>query len=209
MTLTCSGRAASTRTRCTVVSPFAPSTARATDSHSSGSSTSSASGRAGSTSTRDAAADDAARVAERDQLGRERLDLDAAEVDLGVRGGALRRQRRLGVDVEAIEQAAVDGDAGQPARADARRRQREVPGAELHAADHHLRQVDVAGQLGAIGPPADVQLRAGEAADRHVGGRDAGQARERQLVEHDVEIQILVGEGDLAVDVDARRPPCV
>ena len=51
LTLTCSGRAASTRTRWTVVSPFAPSTARATDSHSSGSSTSSASGRAGSMST--------------------------------------------------------------------------------------------------------------------------------------------------------------
>ena len=82
--------------------------------------------------------------------------------------------------------------------ADGRRRQREMPGAELDAADHHLREIDVAGQLGTIGAAADVQLRAGEAADRDVRLRQAGQAGQRQLVDHDVEIEILVRERDLA-----------
>ena len=36
----------------------------------------------------------------------------------------------------------------------------------------------------------------------HVGRRDAGQARERQPVEHHVQIEILVGEGDLALNVE-------
>ena len=56
---------------------------------------------------------------------------------------------------------------------------------------------------GRFGRPADVQVGAGEAADRHVRVGDAGQPRQRQPVEHDVEIQILAGEADLAGDVDA------
>ena len=121
---------------------------------------------------RDAPADDAARVAERDQLGRERLDLHVAEVELGVHGGPFGRQRRLGVDVEAVEQPAVDGDAGDAARADGRRataRGARRPSLTPRTID--LRQVDVAGQLGAIRAAADVQLRAGEAADRDVRRR--------------------------------------
>ena len=154
----------------------------------------------------DAAADDAARVAERHQLGRERLDLDAAEVDLGVDRRPLGRQRRLRVDVEAVEQAAVN--ARRRARADGPTRVGDS--ARCPAPSFTPRTITSArstspASSGRSGRAADVQLRAGEAADRHVGRRDAGQARERQPVEHHVEIEILVGEGDLAAGCPARR----
>ena len=140
LTLTCSGRAASTRTRWTVVSPFAPSTARATDSHSSGSRTSSASGRAGSMSTRDAAADDAARVAERRPA--------RARAPRSRRGGSRPRRERAGPWAPAppARRRRSDRTAGRGRRRRATPvgptgvgRQREVPGAELHAAHHRPR----------------------------------------------------------------------
>ena len=115
------------RTRCMVVSPFGPSTARAIDSHSSGKRTSSARGCPGSKSTATRPLATPRAVAEGDQLGGQRLELEPPEVDAAVDARPLRAERGLDVDVEAVEQLAVNRDPGRPRRTDRRRRQRQVP----------------------------------------------------------------------------------
>ena len=66
---------------------------------------------------------------------------------------------------------------------------------------------DVAGQHRALGRAADVQLGAGDAGHRDVGA-EPGQRRhrlERQLVEHHVDVQLLVVQRDAAGARPARR----
>ncbi len=118
----------------------------------------------------------------------------------------LGQERRVDVDVEPVEQLAVDGDARRALRPDGGRGQCQVPLAEADAAHDDVGQVDVARQLGALGAPADVQLGAHEAAhgDARVGG--AGNGRDRILRERDVEVEILVREADVARDVDGATP---
>ena len=57
-------------------------------------------------------AGDAPAVAERDQLGGQRVQLEAAEGDAAMDAGPLGQERGFNVDVEAVEQLTVDGDAG-------------------------------------------------------------------------------------------------
>ena len=146
-------------------------------------------------------AGDAPPVAEGDQLGRQRVELQAAEGDAAMNARPLGQERGVDVEVEAIEQLTVNGDAGRALRADRRRRQRQVPLAEADATHHHLGEIDVARQLGALGPPGYMQLRAHEAAHGDAGRRDAGDGGERKLGERDVEIEVLVREPDAPVDV--------
>src|SRR6185312_4978087 len=149
----------------------------------------------------------AAPVAERDQLGGQRVQLEAAEGDAPVHAGPFGEQGGVDVDVEAIEELAVNGDAGRALGPHDGRRQRQVPLAELDAAHDDVGQIDVAVQLGPVGPAAQVQLRADEAAHRHARVGRAGDGRDRDLRQVDVEVEILVGEADPAVRLHRAAAP--
>ena len=157
----------------------------------------------------DPAGGDAAAVAERRQLGRQGLERDAVERQLAVHRRAGRRQRHRGVDVEAIEEVA-DVDAGALSlsrrRADRDRRQGQVRVAEPDAARADPAQRDVARQHRALGRAGDVQLGAGGAGQRDVGRRPGRAATaERQLVEHHLDVQLLVGRARRCRPRPARR----
>ena len=161
---------------------------------------SSASGRAGSTSTvtrpltMPRASPNATSSGARASISTRRKSTSAW------RCGALRSERSLGVDVETIEQAAVNGDAGRappgPTRVGVSAR---WPAPSFTPRTITCVRSMSPRQLGTIGPSAHVQLRAREAATGTSAVADARQTGERQLVEHEVDIQVLVGEGDLAV----------
>ena len=57
-------------------------------------------------------AGDAPAVAEGDQLGRQRVELESAEGDAAMNARPLGQERGVDVDVEAVEQLTVNGDAG-------------------------------------------------------------------------------------------------
>ena len=180
-------------------SPSAPSTERAIDSASSCSNRSTASGCPGAMSmaTRPvamprpspSAANSGARVSSAMRLERQRA----------VHRRAGRRQRHRGVDVKAIEEVADESRRPRPCPCRPRprhrdRRQGQVRVAEPDAARADPAERDVARQHRALGRAGDVQLGAGGAGQRHVGA-EPGQRRhrlERQLVEHHLDVQLLV-----------------
>ena len=210
LTLTCSGRAASTRTRWTVVSPFAPSTARATDSHSSGSSRSSASGRAGSMST----------------LTRP-LTMPRASPNATSSGAS------ASISTWRKSTSACDGRGPWAPAPPARRRRSDRtagrewrrpgsrPGptcvgvsARCPAPSFMPRTITCARSTspvssGRSGRPPTCSLALAKPLTGTSDVATPGRPVERQLVEHDVEIEILVRERRPCRECRRRRPPCV